>query len=369
MDIALVNHDCLSFPVSLSLALSIPDLRLRDKLAPLLKRVVLLFVHVRQLLPAHEQFGARRHVLACLGTDEGFRERGHADRVVGDEQWGRGGEWLDVLRREAVEELGEGHGGGVDISFGSDVVLFEKGDEVFERGGGGEVWEGAAEGGVKGWEELGLLERGGVDGQVDGLEGSEFGGDEGLTVLGGAADEGLGEGDEILEVGVGVVEFADGKFWVMSLVNTFVSEGWAKLKDTLDAADNQSFEPELRGNPQGNVPGDGVGGHDEGAGSSTAGISSQNRRLELEEVPLVEEVAEVLDEIGPQPQNVGRLLVHEHIEMAMRGPRFLVYQLRGQRDEARGQQLGQMRCLNGELAGRCACCLASNSWWEVSKRE
>lgn len=61
-------------------------------------------------------------------------------------------------------------------------------------------------------------------------------------MFGNVVDEILGDGDEVLEVCVGVVEFVDGEFWVVGLVDVFVVECWVEFKYVVYIFDDEMFE-------------------------------------------------------------------------------------------------------------------------------
>lgn len=62
--------------------------RLGDEFLALREGVVFFLVHVGQFHAVDEQLRPGRDVLACLGADEGFGKRRHADWMVGYEYWG-----------------------------------------------------------------------------------------------------------------------------------------------------------------------------------------------------------------------------------------------------------------------------------------
>lgn len=134
------------------------------------------------------------------------------------------------------------------------VVLFEERYEVFQGGGGFEIRQGEAEGGFEGGNEFHLFEASAGGKFVDGVdlgEGVELRRDERLAVGCRAEDEVLSQTDQVIEAGVGVIELAGGEFGVVSLVDTFVSEGRAELEDLVYAAYYEALEPEFGGDAHG----------------------------------------------------------------------------------------------------------------------
>lgn len=215
------------------------------------------------------------------------------------------------------------------------AVFLEEGEEVLEGGGGFEIRESEAERCFEGGDELHLLEAA-IGGElVNGVylgEGAELGGDEGLAVGCRAADEVLGQTDQVVEAGVCVVELACGEFGIVSLVDAFVSEGRTELKDLVDAPYHETLEPEFWSDAHREgfscCPGAAAfkAGH-ERSGDGPSGVLGQDGGLELEEASLVEEVTDVSDDVGAQSQGIYGPAVCKQVYVSIVEAQILVQDL------------------------------------------
>ena len=119
----------------------------------------------------------------------------------------------------------------------------------------------------------------------------------------------------------------------MGLVDAFVAEGGAELKDLVYAAYYETLEPELGSDSHG----EGAAccafeaGH-EGAGYGAAGVFGEDGGLELEEVSGVEEVTDVFDDVGSEAEGVDGFAVGEEVDVAVVEAEGLVEDLEGEGD-------------------------------------
>lgn len=165
-------------------------------------------------------------------------------------------------------------------------------------------------------------------------------------MLGNAADEILGDGDEVLEVCVGVVELADGELWVVGLVDALVAERRAELKHAVYTSNDETLEPQLRGNAESDIFAHCFSMHGEWPGHGTASIAREDRSLKLKEVALMKEVSEIASDVGPQTKGIYGSTVGQHVNMTMQG----IFNLLRPGHQARRQNFRKLGGLDGELA-------------------
>jgi hypothetical protein len=114
------------------------------------------------------------------------------------------------------------------------------------------------------------------------------------------AEESFGPLHEVVERGFRGVEFADGKFWVVSGVDAFVAEDGAEFVDALHAADDEALQPEFGGDAQVESFALELGGFCfERSCNCSACAGLQDGRVDFDEVLCVEEVVHgALDDVS-----------------------------------------------------------------------
>ncbi|KAI3476298.1 hypothetical protein L1887_62135 [Cichorium endivia] len=132
-----------------------------------------------------------------------------------------------------------------------------------------------------------------------------------------ARDHGLGDVHEVVHVGVGHVELADGELGVVRLVDRLVAEDASDLVDAVEAADDELLEEELGGDAHKEVELEVVVEGDKGLGGGAAGDLVHHGRLDLEEAEVVEEAADVVDDLGALDKDVAHVVVHDEVEVAL----------------------------------------------------
>jgi hypothetical protein len=104
---------------------------------------------------------------------------------------------------------------------------------------------------------------------------------------------------------------------VVLVRDALVAEVLADLVDALEPADDQSLQVELVGDPQEEVAVERVVVGHEGARERAAVERLEDRRLDLEEAALVEPAPDRPHDLGPQDEQLARLLVREQIDLPM----------------------------------------------------
>ncbi len=131
------------------------------------------------------------------------------------------------------------------------------------------------------------------------------------------ADQRLGQLHQVAVVGVGLVKLQHRELGVVLRGDPFVPEVAVDLVDPINAPDDEPLQVELRGDAEVEVQVQRVVVGDEGAGRRAAGDGLHHRRLHLQEAPRVQELADLLHEAAPQPEDRPGFLVHDQIEIAL----------------------------------------------------
>ena len=132
-----------------------------------------------------------------------------------------------------------------------------------------------------------------------------------------AGEELLGELDEVVVVGVGHVELAHGELGIVCHVDALVAEVAAYLVDAVDAAHHQLLQVELGRDAHEQVHVEVVVVRDERLGRGAAGDHVHERRLDLEEAQVVEERAQVLDDLRLGHELLLHPVVHHQVQIAL----------------------------------------------------
>ena len=162
----------------------------------------------------------------------------------------------------------------------------------------------------------------------------------------------LGVARDVLVVGVGLVPLEHRELGVVLEGQPLVAEVLADLVDALEPADDQPLEVELGGDAQVEVAVERVEVRRERQRRAAAVDRLEHRRLDLDEVALVEPGADGGDDLRARHEELARLLVGDQVELAMAEARLDVGQpvvLLGRRAQRLGQQLVAVE-LERELA-------------------
>ena len=108
--------------------------------------------------------------------------------------------------------------------------------------------------------------------------------------------------------------------------DALVTEILAKLVDTLEATDHETLEIQLGCDPQVEVAIQRVVVRDERTRSRTTVERLKHRRLDLNEVRVVERAANARDHLGARHEAIARLGVGHQIEVALAMPNLNVLQ-------------------------------------------
>jgi hypothetical protein len=126
----------------------------------------------------------------------------------------------------------------------------------------------------------------------------------------------LGDVDQVAVVGVGHVELASGELGVVREVNALVAELPADLVDAVEAAHDEHLQVQLRRDSHEQVHVEVVVMCDEGLGSGATCDHVHHRRLYLQEAELVEELADVRDDLGAHVKDVAHAVIENQIQVA-----------------------------------------------------
>jgi len=164
-------------------------------------------------------------------------------------------------------------------------------------------------------------------------------------------------------VGVGHVELAHGELGVVRHVDALVAEVAADLVDPVDAAHHQHLQVQLGRDPHEQVHVQVVVVGDEGLGGGAARDHVHERGLDLEEAQVVEERAQVLDDLGLGHELLLHLVVHHQVQVALSVAGLLVLEavVHVRHLVEAGRQDGDLDGPDAQLAGLGAAGLAAHA--------
>lgn len=128
----------------------------------------------------------------------------------------------------------------------------------------------------------------------------------------------------IINIGIGHIELAGSKLWVVSEINTLISELTTHLIDTVETTNNQHLEVQLWCNTHEHIHVQVVVVSLERLGGSSSCDGVHHWSLDLDKLLLVEVSADVADHLGASDEDVAGGLVHDQIEIALAVTLFLV---------------------------------------------
>ncbi len=111
------------------------------------------------------------------------------------------------------------------------------------------------------------------------------------------AEHALGEFHHALIIGIGLIELHQRELGIVAGIHTLVSENAADLIDALQTAHDQSLQIQLQGDAQLHILVQRIEMRLERSGCSTAGVRHQHGRLHLDEIPAVQELPDLLDDL------------------------------------------------------------------------
>jgi len=162
--------------------------------------------------------------------------------------------------------------------------------------------------------------------------------------LGRAGEQILEQIHHVVEIGVGLVELDRGELRVVLGVHALVAEDAADLVHAVEPAHNEALEVQLRRDAEVHIDVERVVVRDKGSGRRAAGDGVEHRGLDLHIAAVVEELAQVLDELAADLKVAAHLGVDDQIDVALTVARLAV----GQAMEffrQRQKRLGQQRDL------------------------
>ena len=127
----------------------------------------------------------------------------------------------------------------------------------------------------------------------------------------------LKEAHHVVEVGIGFVELHGGELRVMAGIHTLVAEYAPQLIDPLDTAHDQPLQVQLRGYAQIHVYIQGVVVGDKRPGGGAAGDGVEHRGLHLHVASVLQEAADVADELGADDKVAAAILVDDKVHIAL----------------------------------------------------
>ncbi len=104
-------------------------------------------------------------------------------------------------------------------------------------------------------------------------------------------DESLGQHHGVVPVGVGLIPLEHRELGVVAGREALVAKHPCDLEDTGEAADDESFQVQLGGNPKEHLLVERIVVGREGPGQRPAGYGVEHRRLDLQELLVLEEAA------------------------------------------------------------------------------
>ena len=135
--------------------------------------------------------------------------------------------------------------------------------------------------------------------------------------LGCATQHLLDEIHQVAVVRIRLVELEHRELGVVARREPFVAEVPVDLVDTLETADHQSFQVELRRDAQVHVDAERVVMRDERPGHRTARDRLHHRCLDLKEAPCIEHVTQETHEGCALLEHRTAVLVHDQIDIAL----------------------------------------------------
>ena len=145
-------------------------------------------------------------------------------------------------------------------------------------------------------------------------------------LLGSGGEQLLKEVHHIVEIRIGLVELHGGELRVVLGVHALVAENPADLIHPVQSAHDQPLEGQLRGDAHIHVDVQGIMVGDEGTGSGTTGDGVKHRRLHFHIAPVIQEIPDMLDELGTDDEVLLYLGVDDQIHIALTIPQFPVLQ-------------------------------------------
>ncbi len=122
---------------------------------------------------------------------------------------------------------------------------------------------------------------------------------------------------DVLVIGIGLVGLQKGVLRVVLGGDALVAEDGPNLVDAVEAADDEALEVQLGGDAQIEVAVERVVVGDEGLGGGAPGRGLEDGRFDLQEAPLVQEVADGGDDAAAQAEDVAHGGVGHEVEVAL----------------------------------------------------
>ena len=111
-------------------------------------------------------------------------------------------------------------------------------------------------------------------------------------------EEAFGPLSHIAEVAISLIELDGGEFWVMSVVDAFVTEDTSDFVNAVDAANHALLEVELSGDAEEEILIESVVMGDEWTGGCATGDWGKDRSLDFDEAKGVAVVSDSFDDSG-----------------------------------------------------------------------
>mmetsp|Transcript_7271 Transcript_7271/g.14551 ORF Transcript_7271/g.14551 Transcript_7271/m.14551 type:complete len:441 (-) Transcript_7271:648-1970(-) len=139
----------------------------------------------------------------------------------------------------------------------------------------------------------------------------------------------LGEGHQVVIVGVRPVELARGELGIVRHVHPLVAEEASNLVYAVEAADDEHLEVKLGCHAHVQVAVEVVVVRDEGFCGGASGDHVHHRCLHLQEAVHVEEATHEIDDLGARHEDIARRGVEDEVQVALAVARLLVDQTVG----------------------------------------
>lgn len=139
-----------------------------------------------------------------------------------------------------------------------------------------------------------------------------------------AGQELLSKVHKIVHISVSPVELAGGKFRVVSQIDAFVAELTTDFVHLFQTTNGQHLEIQFGCDTHEHVEVQIVVVSDEGLGSGTTSNHVHHGSFDFQETVVVEERAEVRDDLGASDELVADIVVHDKIKVSLAVTKFLI---------------------------------------------
>ena len=166
------------------------------------------------------------------------------------------------------------------------------------------------------------------------------------------AEHGLGQFHHAVVIGIGLIEFHECEFRIVTRIDTLVPEDAADLVDSFHAADDQALQIEFQGNAQLDIFIERIVVRLKWTRRGTTRIWHKHRCLDFHEAAVIQEPADLADDLRALHEGVAHLGVHDQIQISLTVADVRVLktmELLRQRNQVLGQECQLVR-MDGDLS-------------------